>query len=289
MSHDGQDHPGKTAAPYRDPNDLRLGGFIDRETFRFVRDYPHAPAEVWAALTDAEQLNIWLWPCQSFEARLGGIGVFNPGKELILQVTEFEPQRRLTLGQYIRFELTPLADGCRLTLDLTRAPDGWSPMALAGFHGWLGRLSRLLARRPQEETEAWALGIWNAVIGHCEWELSRWTAGGAKAIWRLHFAENDAALSAEAEAQTDALARLLVDEGRAVTLDGFGDDPVSSAASVTLCAQRIEAIVARLQARGVPKARINVGFVLGNYHPMVERDSAVGRAFNRRIELRPVY
>jgi hypothetical protein len=39
----------------------------------------------------------------------------------------------------------------------------------------------------------------------------------------------------------------------------------------------------------VPEAAINVGFVLGNYHYLVERDSEAGRAFNRRIELRPVY
>jgi len=29
--------------------------------------------------------------------------------------------------------------------------------------------------------------------------------------------------------------------------------------------------------------------VLGNYHYLVERDAEAGRAFNRRIELRPVY
>jgi hypothetical protein len=29
--------------------------------------------------------------------------------------------------------------------------------------------------------------------------------------------------------------------------------------------------------------------VLGNYHYLVERTREAGRAFNRRIELRPVY
>jgi hypothetical protein len=39
----------------------------------------------------------------------------------------------------------------------------------------------------------------------------------------------------------------------------------------------------------VARGRINVGFVLGNYHYLVERDAEAGRAYNRRIELRPVY
>jgi uncharacterized protein YndB with AHSA1/START domain len=282
MSRDG-------VAPYREPNDLQLGGFVDRDTMRFVRDYQHPPSRVWAAITDAEQLGVWLWPCESFEARLGGIGVFDPGMKFQLRVTEFEPERVLNLGDRIRFELAARDDGCRLTLDLKRPHDGWSPMGLAGFHGWLGRLSRLLADRPQTETEAWALGIWNAAFAHCEWEVSRWVADGAKVIWRVHFAEREAALTPEAAAQLDGLARLLKEKDLAVTIDGFGDDPCTMEESVRLCAARIEAALARLHAAGVPKARINVAFVLGNYHYLVERDSEAGRAFNRRVELRPVY
>jgi uncharacterized protein YndB with AHSA1/START domain len=289
MSADVRERHATGATPYRDPNDLRLGGFIDASTFRFVRDYPHPPAMVWAALTEPTQLGVWLWPCRSFEPRLGGVGVFDPGKELVLTVTEFEPERLLVLSDRIRFALAPLADGCQLTVDLTRPDDGWSPMALAGFHGWLGRLSRLLARRPQEETEAWALGIWNAVIGHCEWEVSRCVAGGAPAIWRIHFDENDAGLTPETAERLDELAALLVREDLAVTIDGFGDDPVSADESLRLCAARVEATKARLQAAGVSRSRIHVGFVLGNYHYMVEHESAAGRAYNRRLELRPLY
>ena len=276
-------------APYRDPNDLSLGGFVDRDTFRFVRVYPHPPARVWAALTDARRLEVWLWPCTSFEARLGGLGVFNPGRELTLRVTEFDPPNVLNLGGRIRFSLEPMGAGCRLTLDLTRPPDGWSPMALAGFHGWLGRLARLLAGRPQAETEAWALGVWNAVIAHCEWELSRFVADGGQVVWRIHFDENAAALTAEARAQLEELARLLGAQDLAVTIDGFGDDPCSMEESLRLCAARIDAAAAHLRSAGVSAARINTAFVLGNYHYLVPRDDAAGRAFNRRIELRPCY
>lgn len=275
--------------PARYPGDLTLGGFIDRQTMRFVRDYPHPPALVWAALTDPAQLSLWLWPCQSFEAKLGGIGVFDPGREFRLRVTEFEPQRLLNLGGLYRFELAAEAGGCRLTVDLKRPPDGWSPMGLAGFHGWLGRLSRLLAGAPQAETEAWASGVWNAVFHHCEWEVRRFVAGDAKVIWRVHFAETDASLAPEASAQLDELARLLIDQELAVTIDGFGDDRCDEAESLRLCAARVRAASTHLQAAGVAKDRINLGFVLGNYHYLVERDAEAGRAFNRRIELRPVY
>jgi hypothetical protein len=275
--------------PVRYPGDLTLGGFVDRDIMRFVRNYPHPPALVWAALTEPEQLGVWLWPCKSFEARLGGVGVFNPGREFHIRVTEFEPQRVLNLGGLFRFELTAQSAGCRLTVDLKRPPEGWSPMGLAGFHGWLGRLSRHLAGAPQDETEAWANGIWNAVFHHCEWELRRFVTDGAKVIWRIHFPPSDAGLTAESTAQLDDLARLLIAKDLAVSIDGFGDDPCSEAEGVRLCNARIRAAAAYLQAAGVPERRINIAFVLGNYHYLVERDCEAGRAFNRRIELRPVY
>jgi uncharacterized protein YndB with AHSA1/START domain len=276
-------------ARYRDANDLALGGFVDRTTFRFVREFPHPPMLVWAAITEAEQLGSWLWPCKTFEARLGGTAVFKPGKELVLRITAFEPPLRLSFSNRISFSLEPRGDGTRLTLDLRRPDDGWSPMALAGFHGWLGRLARLLSRRPLAETEAWASGIWNAVIGHCEWEVSRHIAGGERAVWRVHFGEGNAELQPEALAAVDALANLLVTRGIAVTLDGFGDDPCAYDDSLALCGARLEAVRSRLRERGVPSDRILTGFVLGNYHYRVERDDAVGRAYNRRIELRPVW
>lgn len=281
--------PSPAASPYRDANDLALGGFVDRDTFRFVRVYPHGVDRVWAALTEADQLGVWLWPCRRFEARLGGVGVFDPGKEITLTVTEFVPMTRMVLGGAIQFRLEVTDEGTRLSLDLKRPPDGWSPMTLAGFHGWMGRLARLLAGRPQAETEAWAQGIWNAVFPHCEWEVSRWVADGEATAWRLHFADGSAELTEEGAGQLDELAKRLIERGLAVTIDGFGDDDCGYEESVTLCAARVRAATDHLMARGQPTERIHVGFVLGNYHPLVERDSAAGRAFNRRIELRPVY
>ncbi|HSZ53528.1 MAG TPA: SRPBCC domain-containing protein [Caulobacteraceae bacterium] len=277
------------STPYREANDLRLGGFIDHRTFRFVREYPHPPKRVWSALTEPSQLGVWLWPCEKFEARLGGVGVFNPGKRVTLQVTEFDPPRRLSLSELIAFTVEATPGGSRLTVDLSRPPDGWSPMGLAGYHGWLGRLSRLLAGRPQDETETWASGIWNAVLAHCEWEVSRFVAGGERALWRIHFQENESAVTTEAAGGLDQLAALLCERNLSATIDGFGDDPCDMQESLALCDDRIKAVIAHLQARGLSRDRINVGFVLGNYHYLAERESAAGRAFNRRIEVRPVY
>jgi hypothetical protein len=277
------------AGPYRDQNDLMLGGFVDRHTFRFVRRYPHPVELVWSALTDPEQLTVWLWPCARFEPRLGGVGVFNPGKEITLRVTEFEPPRKLGLGGVIRFTVSVAEGGSELTVDLSRPPDGWSPMGLAGYHGWLGRLSRLLAGRPQTETDAWALGIWNAVIGHCEEEVRRYVTGGDPALWRIHFPENEAGITDEAAAGLDRLAAVLSQGDLAVTIDGFGDDPGAPEGGAPLCAARVAAVTAYLRSRGQPAERIKVGFVLGNYHYLVDRSSEAGRAFNRRVELRPVY
>ena len=127
------------------------------------------------------------------------------------------------------------------------------------------------------------------MIAHVEWEVSRHVSGGAPPIWRVHFDEADAGLTPETAARLDELAALLERKGMAVTIDGFGDDPVTADESLRLCAARVEATKARLQAAGVPRSRIHVGFVLGNYHYVVERQSAAGRAYNRRLELRPVY
>ena len=124
----------------------QVPALVDRETVRFVRDYPHPPALVWAALTEPAQLGVWLWPCTSFEAKLGGVGVFDPGREFRIQVTEFEPQRLLNLGGLFRFELAAQGSGCRLTVDLKRQPDGWSPMGLAGLLELLEHLENLVCR-----------------------------------------------------------------------------------------------------------------------------------------------
>jgi hypothetical protein len=146
-------------------NDLVLGEFTDRKTLRFVRDFAHAPTTVWGTLIDQEQYRVWLWPCTAFDPRLDGEFCFDISGQIWRgRITEFEPARRLNLGGFMRFDLFEHEGGCRLVLILTRPPTGWSPMALAGYHAWLGRLTRLVEGVSEDEAERWASDQWEAVF-----------------------------------------------------------------------------------------------------------------------------
>lgn len=275
-------------------NDLGLGEFVDRNTFRIVRDYPHPIEQLWSALTDSEQLSVWLWRCSRLEPCVGGEFVFDFGFGKLWrgQITAFECPRLIDFGGFLRFELLQVQGGSRLTITQKRNPGGWSPMALAGFHGWLGRLARLLDGVPNELADRWANEHypWEALFLAYERLMRDSLAAGATPIYRLHFDENMHALTAEGEKQLDQLICVLKEQPRlAVTIDGFGDDRCTQEESVALAAKRIEAAQDYLRASGISADRIAVGFTLGNYHFIVPRDTEAGRAFNRRIELRPTY
>lgn len=275
-------------------NDLGLGEFIDRNTFRIVREYPHPIERLWAALTDSEQLSVWLWRCSRLVARPGGEFVFDFGfgKLWSGQIASFEAPRLIDFGGFLRFELAEVPNGSRLTMIQKRSPGGWSPMGLAGFHGWLGRLARLLDGVPNELADRWANEQypWEALFLAYERLLRDSLAGGATPIFRVHFDENASMLKGEAREHLNELAELLKEQPElSVTIDGFGDDPCAPEESVRLCAERIEESRRYLESAGISGDRIAVGFALGNYHFLVPRSTAAGRAFNRRIELRPTY
>jgi len=275
-------------------NDLGLGEFVDRDTFRIVRDYPHPIERMWAALTSPQHLSVWLWRCELIEADRGGKFVFDFGfgKRWRGQVAEFEAPRLIDFGGLLRFELSQRPDGSRLVMTQKRGPAGWSPMALAGFHGWLGRLARLLDGVPNEVADRWANREypWEALFLAYEHLMRRVLSGGAPPIYRLHFAANSPALPAEGRSHLDELVRLMRDQPRlAVAIDGFGDDPCSQEESVALAGNRIDAARRYLETAGIAPERISIGFTLGNYHFIVPRDTETGRAFNRRVELRPTW
>jgi outer membrane protein OmpA-like peptidoglycan-associated protein len=268
-----------------------LGEFVDRNTLRFVRDFAHPAALVWEALTETGEIAKWLWPCVLFEARQGGAYRFeDSGAAWGGKIVAFAPPHRLELDMGLLFELFEEDGRCRLILTLKRPRAGWSVMALAGYMGWLGRLTRLIEGTPQDETERFASDIWEAMWPAYERMLRHHVTGGAKAIYRLHFAENAASLGDEANAHLDALAAVLQEhQNLKVVMDGFGEDRCSLEDSLKLCAARMEAAAAYLRNRGIARERILNGFTLGNYHPLVPNDTEAGRAFNRRIELRPTY
>lgn len=271
-------------------NDSILGEFIDRNTLRFVRDFPHPATAVWEAITDREQVTRWLWPCTLFEARAGGRYSFeDSGMKWGGTISVFEPPTRLQLDIGL-FEIFERSSGSRLILTLKRPRSGWSPMTLAGFMGWLGRLTRLLDKAPQADVELFASDIWEAMWPAYERLLRHHVTGGAKAVYRLHFAPNDPALGPEAKSHLDVLSALMHERNDlAVVIDGYGDDPCSMADSVKLSAQRMNAASKYLEQSGIDTKRLIHGFALGNYHQLVPSDTEAGRSFNRRIELQPTY
>jgi outer membrane protein OmpA-like peptidoglycan-associated protein len=279
-------------SPQRGPsNDCLFGEFVDRDTMRFVRDFSHPAALVWEAITTPEEIRRWFWPCVTFEAKAGGRYRFeDEGLAWGGKITTFDPPRRLELDMGLLFELFEENGHCRLVLTLKRSRIGWSVMALSGYMGWLGRLTRLLDGAAQEETEFFCSDIWEAVWPAYERMLRHAVTGGAKAIYRLHFAESDPVLVAEAREHLDTLITVLRERPDLnVAIDGFGADSLTREDSIVLCKARMDAATDYLKERGITPARILTGFTLGNYHPLVPNDTEAGRAFNRRVELRPIY
>jgi outer membrane protein OmpA-like peptidoglycan-associated protein len=278
--------------PPRGPdNDSILGEFTDRETLRFVRDFAHPAPLVWEALTDAKEITRWLWPCVLFEAEQNGRYRFeDEGLSWGGRILTFEPPARLELDMGLKFELFEDASRCRLVVTLKRGRLGWSPTTLAGFMGWLGRLTRLIERVPQEQTERFARDIWESMWPAYERLLRHHVSGGAKAVYRLHFAPNNSELSSESKDHLDSLAALLRDRADLnVVIEGFGDDPCTQAESVKLSSERMGAAAVYLRGAGIAQDRITHSFALGNYHQLVPSDTDAGRAFNRRVVLRPTY
>jgi uncharacterized protein YndB with AHSA1/START domain len=128
----------------------------DKWTLVLVRELRHAPAKVWAALTDPEELREWA-PFDSDRpldavgtARLTTVGAPTP-QVSESRVTRADAPRVLELnwgGQDIRWELEPLAgSGTRLTLwhNIDRR---FISMGAAGWHICLDVLDRALAGQP---------------------------------------------------------------------------------------------------------------------------------------------
>lgn len=125
-------------------------------TLVLVRDLRHAPAKVWEALTDPEQLRQWA-PYDA-DRSLGAVGtaklttVGAPSLHVTeTRVKRADPPRLLEFswgGQDIRWELEPLGGGgTRLTLwhNIDRGFIAWGA---AGWHICLDVLDRLVAGQP---------------------------------------------------------------------------------------------------------------------------------------------
>jgi uncharacterized protein YndB with AHSA1/START domain len=132
----------------------REGG--DRATVHFERVYDYRPEELWAALTEPEQLRGWLGEVE-IDLRVGGRVVIRFG-DTAGEITEgriraLEPPRVLEYDwtypgetdSVLRLELEPRGEGTLLVLDHRRLPEPAAAGYGAGWHSHLDALQALLA------------------------------------------------------------------------------------------------------------------------------------------------
>ncbi len=161
--------------------DLVLGTFINRSTFRYVRDYPHPRERVWEAITKPQHWDAWFMPRSRVDARVGGRFHFTFGREFADPwswsgaIAEFAAPEVVDYtfdkGGGMRFELEAIAGGTRLYLTHTMPrgfvwadgeegqpggdePGGadapWRPGGMAGFLIALINLDSYLASTPRQ-------------------------------------------------------------------------------------------------------------------------------------------
>jgi len=144
---------------------------------RFVRHFHHPIEQVWAALTEPEQLVAWLAEAQ-IEPRQGGhvqlcwLNTDENGNGAVMHatITQFDPPRLLEysgdIHGVLRFELQEEADGCILTFSSTLpAPNPYLRQSLAGWHLHLDFLAEALSGQVVDWPD-WPLDRWNTYYDH---------------------------------------------------------------------------------------------------------------------------
>jgi uncharacterized protein YndB with AHSA1/START domain len=140
---------------------LRLEG--ERRAVRHERHYDATPAEVWAALTEPDQVRNWLAE-MTIEPRAGGRVTFTwengHGDEGVVRVfdppTTFEYTWEKGSVSVVRFELSPEGNGTLLVLDHSQIEVESGASIGAGWHMHLDAMDALLRGSPQTSAE------WNA-------------------------------------------------------------------------------------------------------------------------------
>ena len=119
----------------------------DQFTARLTREVAHAPAAMWAMLTEPDNLVEWLAP-GDIELREGGAAKLNftdSGIVIDSTVTAFEPQQLIEYSwsgpgepkRPLRFEVASTDAGCKLTMILRTPADEDIARSLAGFEAHL--------------------------------------------------------------------------------------------------------------------------------------------------------
>jgi len=140
-----------------------------RWMLRFERRYPHPPARVWRMLVEPELLARWFPARVAYsELEVGAALTFSFGEEDLKAaaeagvegvpaitsgtILEVEPERIFAfdwVGETVRFEITPDAEGSRLRFTHVFDPDrAQAPRNAAGWHFCLEALGSAIAGAP---------------------------------------------------------------------------------------------------------------------------------------------
>jgi uncharacterized protein YndB with AHSA1/START domain len=163
------------------PNSGKVIKDGDRASIEFERVYPHAIEDVWAALTNPEELAGWFGHVR-LEAKEGGEIVVEAGPERIPvehrrsvgrilvwqppQVIEYEWRQAVVEESTLRFELK--SQGTSTLLKLTHR---WlSVRNASGFNpGWHAYLDRLAAQLAGDAVPDWEARYGELMPAYCGW------------------------------------------------------------------------------------------------------------------------
>ena len=146
----------------------------DRAALRFERHLAHPIEDVWAAITEPEQLVAWLAEAE-IELIEGGAVVLRwlntdtEGNQAVARgtITRLEPPRLLEMDTdlhgTLRWHLVAEDDGCRLIFTATTGMAAhWLPVLLAGWHAHLDFLADALAGG-RVDWPHWPLDHWQVL------------------------------------------------------------------------------------------------------------------------------
>lgn len=145
--------------------------FEGRPAVRFQRTYPHPVEEVWAAVTDSDELKTWFPSAVSMEQREGGAIAFSGdpyAEDTTGTILTFDPPRRLAYSWAdgeIHFELEPTDTGCTLTLINVLDVRNAAARNAAGWDVCLGLLGQHLAGEQSAGPHSDSFEDWERIYG----------------------------------------------------------------------------------------------------------------------------
>ena len=139
-------------------------------TLRFERRLQHPVQQVWAAITEPDQIEAW-WGRAAVDLRPGGamrIEWLNGDVTMPATITELDPPRVLEIeGEphgRLRFELEPDGDATVLRfIARSPVPDDFLSKVQAGWHFHLDALADFVDDGTRIDWPNWPLDRWQAI------------------------------------------------------------------------------------------------------------------------------